>query len=163
MEKAYRNLGYILLLLIPLTFLGFHKTYFVQFPNFEENITTFIHLRAFIASIMIIAGIYSFDAGCFESVTAEGTIHGQVSAITFPSAILGIPLLGISFRKQVAFRKFMWYTLISAVLAGIFMVNMIGTFETSTYTGLWQRLPLLTIFIWTSVIGLSLFKANRET
>ena len=37
MEKAYKNLGYFFLLLIPLTFLGFYKTYFIQFPSFEEN------------------------------------------------------------------------------------------------------------------------------
>lgn len=54
MEKAYKNLGYFLLLLIPLAFLGFYKTYFVQFPNFEETITTFIHIHAFIASIWIL-------------------------------------------------------------------------------------------------------------
>lgn len=111
---------------------------------------------------MITAGIYSCDAGCFESVTKEGIIHGQVSAMTFPSVILGILLLGISFRKQVAFRKFMWYTLISAVLAGVFMVNMIGTFETRTFTGLWQRLLLFTVFTWSAVIGLYIYNSGKE-
>ena len=111
---------------------------------------------------MITAGIYSCDGDCFDSITTEGIIHGNVSAITFPSAILGILLLGISFRKQIAFRKFMWYTLISAVLAGLFMVNMIGTFETGILTGLWQRLLLFTIFAWTAVIGLYLFKSGKE-
>lgn len=111
---------------------------------------------------MITAGIYSCDADCFESVTKEGVIHGQVSAVTFPSVILGILLLGISFRKQVAFRKFMWYTLISAVLAGVFMVNMIGTFETRAFTGLWQRLLLFTVFTWTAVIGLYIYNSRKE-
>src|SRR6056297_319327 len=107
---------------------------------------------------MITAGIYSCDGDCFQSVTKEGIIHGQVSAITFPAIILGILLLGISFGKQIAFRKFMWYTILSAVLAGVFMVNMIGSIETRTYTGLWQRLLLLTVFTWTAVIGLNTYK-----
>lgn len=111
---------------------------------------------------MITAGIYSCDGGCFESVTKEGVIHGQVSAITFPAVILGILLLGISFRNQIAFRKFMWYTILSAVLAGIFMVNMIGSFETRTFTGLWQRLLLFTVFTWTVVIGLYMYKSGKE-
>lgn len=110
---------------------------------------------------MITAGIYSCDADCFESVTKEGVIHGQVSSITFPSVILGILLLGISFGNQVAFRKFMWYTLLTALLAGIFMVNMIGTFETRTFTGLWQRLLLLSVFTWTAVIGLFIYNSGK--
>jgi uncharacterized membrane protein SirB2 len=54
MEKAYKNLGYFLILLIPLTLLGFYKTYFNQIPVFEDNINTFIHLHAIIASIWIL-------------------------------------------------------------------------------------------------------------
>lgn len=109
---------------------------------------------------MITAGIYSCDGDCFDGITTEGIIHGKVSAITFPSAILGILFLGISFRKQKAFRKFMWFTLISAVLAGTFMVKMIGTFETRTFTGLWQRLLLFTVFTWTAVIGIDIYKSK---
>ncbi len=54
MEKAYKNLGYLLLLLIPLTLVGFFKTYFNQFPIFKDNITIFIHLHAFIALVWIV-------------------------------------------------------------------------------------------------------------
>ncbi len=41
MEKTYKYLGYFLLLLVPLTILAFFKTYFVQFPNFKEDIDSF--------------------------------------------------------------------------------------------------------------------------
>ena len=37
MEKAYKNLGYILILLIPLTFLAFFKTYFDQIAASFQN------------------------------------------------------------------------------------------------------------------------------
>ena len=53
MEKAYKNLGYVLLLLIPFTFFGFYKTYFNQFPTFEET-NTYIHIHATIASIWVL-------------------------------------------------------------------------------------------------------------
>jgi hypothetical protein len=54
MEKAYKNLGYFLILLVPLTLLGFYKTYFNQFPVFNDNTNIFIHLHAIIASIWIL-------------------------------------------------------------------------------------------------------------
>lgn len=54
MEKVYRNTGYFMLLLVVLVFLGFYKTYFNQFPDFNEKITLFHHLHAAIASVWIL-------------------------------------------------------------------------------------------------------------
>ena len=54
MEKAYKNTGYFMLLLIPLVILGFYKTYFSQFPDFNEKITLFHHLHAAVASVWIL-------------------------------------------------------------------------------------------------------------
>lgn len=87
MEKAYKNLGYFFLLMIPLIFLGFYKTYFVQFPNFEENITAFIHLHAFIASIWILLLIVQ----PLLIANKKQQLHrklGKLSYIVFPLLIL---------------------------------------------------------------------------
>ena len=43
MEKTYKNIGYIILLLIPLTIFGFFKTYFIKFPDFDENINLYLN------------------------------------------------------------------------------------------------------------------------
>ena len=53
MEKAYKNLGLVFLLFIPLTFLGFYKTYFVLSPEFAGTVDAYTHLHAVIASIWI--------------------------------------------------------------------------------------------------------------
>lgn len=53
MEKQYRNIGFIFLLFIPLTFLGFYKTYFVISPEFEGAVDAYTHIHAFIASLWI--------------------------------------------------------------------------------------------------------------
>lgn len=53
MEKQYRNIGFIFLLFIPLTFLGFYKTYFVLSPEFEGTVDAYTHIHAFIASFWI--------------------------------------------------------------------------------------------------------------
>jgi len=53
MEKKYRYLGYVLLLLFPLIFAGFYQTYFRNFP-FADRITYFEHLHAFIATVWVL-------------------------------------------------------------------------------------------------------------
>lgn len=53
MEKEYRNVGFIFLLFIPLTFLGFYKTYFVLSPEFTGTVGIYTHIHALVASIWI--------------------------------------------------------------------------------------------------------------
>ena len=87
MEKAYKKLGYFFLLMIPLIFLGFYKSYFVQFPNFEENITTFIHLHALISSIWILLLIVQ----PLLIANKKHQLHrklGKLSYVVFPLLIL---------------------------------------------------------------------------
>lgn len=54
MEKEYNNIGYVFLLFIPLTFLGFYKTYFVLSTEFKGTVDIYTHLHAFFASIWIV-------------------------------------------------------------------------------------------------------------
>lgn len=53
MEKEYRNIGYIFLLFIPLTLLGFYKTYFFLAPEFAGSLDVYTHIHAVIASLWI--------------------------------------------------------------------------------------------------------------
>jgi len=53
MEKEYRNIGFIFLLYIPLTFLGFYKTYFVLSPEYVGTVDAYTHIHAVIASLWI--------------------------------------------------------------------------------------------------------------
>jgi hypothetical protein len=86
MEKAYKNLGYILLLLIPFTFLGFYKSYFNQFPGFEDT-RTFIHLHAAIASIwVVILLVQPFLIR--NKKYKQHRIVGKISYVVFPLLIL---------------------------------------------------------------------------
>jgi FtsH-binding integral membrane protein len=87
MEKGYKNLGFILILLIPLTFLGFLKTYFIQIPTFEENITPYIHIHAVIASVWILILI----AQPLLIRNRKNKFHkkiGKISYVLFPLLIL---------------------------------------------------------------------------
>lgn len=93
MEKSYRNLGYIMILLIPLTFLAFYRSYFGLFPSFGESTTNYIHFHAFIASIwilMLIAQPILIRKRNFE-------LHRRIGKISY----LIFPLLILSFIPQM--------------------------------------------------------------
>ena len=46
MERAYRNLGFLLLILLPIFIAGFWIPYFSQIPHFDPSITTIVHIHA---------------------------------------------------------------------------------------------------------------------
>ena len=93
MDKSYRYLGYFFLLLIPLTFLGFYKTYIVQFPNFTKNITSFIHIHAFIATVWIAILIVQ----PFLIINKKYALHRKVGKLSY----IVFPLLILSFIPQI--------------------------------------------------------------
>ena len=86
MEKAYKNLGYIFLLLIPFTFLGFYKRYLVQFPAFDET-KTYIHIHAAIASIWLLMLIVQ-PFLIRNRKHKQHRIVGKISYLVFPLLIL---------------------------------------------------------------------------
>ena len=93
MEKKYKYLGYFIILLVPLTFLAFYKTYFVQFPNFENNITAYTHLHAFISTIWILILIVQ-PILIWNKKNVAHKIIGKLSYFMFPLLILSfIPLI----------------------------------------------------------------------
>jgi hypothetical protein len=93
MDKSYRYLGYFFLLLIPLTIAGFFKTYIVQFPNFEEDITYFIHAHTFIATLWI--GILIVQP--FLILNKKFAVHRKIGKISY----VVFPLLILSFVPQI--------------------------------------------------------------
>ncbi len=54
MERKYKNIGYFILLLIPLTIMGFFKSYISKFPIFDETIDFYDHLHAFVATLWLL-------------------------------------------------------------------------------------------------------------
>lgn len=46
MERAYRNVGYLFLALLPIFIAGFWIPYFSEFPRFDASITWAVHIHA---------------------------------------------------------------------------------------------------------------------
>ena len=93
MDRTYKYLGYFLLLLIPLTFAGFYKTYFEPFPNFGKNIDGYIHIHAVIASLWIAILIVQ----PFLIVNKKIALHRRVGKLSY----VVFPLLIISFIPRI--------------------------------------------------------------
>ena len=53
METNYRKLGYILLIIIPLVFIGFYPSYFGLFPEFNDHIDALVHLHFLLSAVWI--------------------------------------------------------------------------------------------------------------
>lgn len=87
MDKSYKFTGYFLLLLIPLVFAGFYKTYFEPFPNFKKNINALTHLHAFIAAIWVLLLIVQ-PFLIFNKKFALHRKAGKLSYVIFPLLIL---------------------------------------------------------------------------
>ena len=92
MERTYKYVGYFFLLLIPLIFAGFYKSYFQSFP-FAKNIHVFEHLHAFIASVWVLILIVQ-PFLIFNNKTALHRKVGKLSYFVFP-------LLVLSFIPQI--------------------------------------------------------------
>lgn len=110
---------------------------------------------------MALAGLFSCDLGCRPADSFESIVHDRISAITFMSAIIGILVSGFSFNHRSFFRKFSRYSKVTGLVSFALLIVMISSFDSRNLTGLWQRLLLLSLFLWTSRIGLHIFK-NSE-
>src|SRR5829696_7166331 len=87
MERKYKYLGYILLLLIPLTFFGFYKTYFQHFPSLSKKIDWFAHVHAFISALWLAMLIVQPILIAQRKYAAHRTI-GKFSYVVFSLLIL---------------------------------------------------------------------------
>jgi hypothetical membrane protein len=111
---------------------------------------------------MVVVGFFSCDPGCPREGSMENNLHDQISGPAFMCGILGILILGISFRRLHFWREFWLYSVVSALISVGFLLGLISSLEAYSYTGLWQRLLLLTIFLWIVMVGLKLFKSSMD-
>lgn len=93
MDRTYKYLGYFFLLLIPLMFAGFYKSYIQPFPDYDKNINALVHLHAFIASVWILMLIVQ----PFLIFNKRLALHRKIGKLSY----IIFPLLILSFIPQV--------------------------------------------------------------
>ncbi|WP_282043696.1 hypothetical protein [Winogradskyella flava] len=101
MEKAYRNIGFVFLLFIPLTFLGFYKTYFALSPEFVGTVDFYTHFHALVASIWMTLLITQPLLIRFKNFKLH-RFFGKISYVVFVALILSfIPQMIKEYGKNL--------------------------------------------------------------
>jgi len=111
---------------------------------------------------MTTVGFFSCDEGCPREGSLENNIHDSISGPIFICGILGVLFLGFAFRR-LAYMKPLWlYSVISAGLSIVFLLSLINSFDSGRFTGTWQRLLILTLFLWFGIVGWRVFRYERS-
>ena len=106
------------------------------------------------------AGLYSCDPGCpSQNLSSEATMHRTASIVSFSAGILGIALWAYCFRPLVAWRSLWRYSAISSAVALALLLVLDASEESRAFTGVWQRLSIVTLDLWCAVVGLRAFRS----
>ncbi|WP_455169914.1 hypothetical protein [Aegicerativicinus sediminis] len=93
MEKAYKNLGYIFLLLIPMAILAFYKSYLVKSPLNNDRIDGYIHFHAVVAAMWVVLLISQPLLLRYKQFKAHRLL-GKISYLIFGLLVLSfLPLI----------------------------------------------------------------------
>lgn len=100
MEKIYKNAHYLFIAVLLMVFVGFFKTYFVKFPNFE-GFTTALHFHGFM--VLIWLGMLIIQPILIKrNKLALHRIIGKLSYLVFPLMVISmIILIRINFMKNI--------------------------------------------------------------
>jgi len=109
-----------------------------------------------------ISGFVSCDPGCPQAGgSLENFIHDKIAPISFLCLIAATGILGVSFRRIPEWRSLSLYSGLTSVIALALLIALVGSLETRALTGLWQRLMLSALFLWTAVLGYRAFRGAR--
>jgi hypothetical protein len=106
------------------------------------------------------AGVYSCDPGCpRQNVSFEATLHRVVSIISCTAGILGTALWAYRFRALAAWRSLWGYSAVSSAVALALLLVLNASEESRAFTGVWQRLFVVTLDLWCAVVGIRVFRS----
>lgn len=146
--------------------LTFIVTFRTLFPNGIANAAGSLFLAIFAVNLFL-AGVYSCDVGCSPvDPSRDQRLHDLVSIIAFPAFILGVLIWGLAFCRQIDWRGFGVYSLVTAVISVFLLVVMVQSEATRDGTGAYQRLFLAVLFVWLMALAIRLrrdFQVDKHT
>lgn len=104
---------------------------------------------------LALAGTFPCSPGCPQE---RLTLHDGVSVAAFLSAIAGIGLSAYVFCAVPLWRPLWIYSAFSSGAALCFLVLLAGSIDSRSLTGLWQRLLIGTLFLWSALTSLRAFR-----
>ena len=109
-----------------------------------------------------ISGLVSCDPGCpAVGGTTANFIHDKIAPISFLCLIAATGILSVQFRRLPVWRSRSVYSGLTSLAALLLLVALVGSLETRALTGLWQRLMLGSLFLWTTVVGFRAFRGEQ--
>jgi hypothetical protein len=87
MERAYRNVGYVLACLLPIFIVGFWIPYFSQIPHFDESITAAVHIHALLLFSFLVLLIVQPLAIRYNAFSTHRTL-GKLTNVLIPFALV---------------------------------------------------------------------------
>ena len=87
MERAYRNVGYVLACLLPIFIVGFWIPYFSQIPHFDESITAAVHIHALLLFSFLVLLIVQPLAIRYNAFSTHRTL-GKLTNVVMPFVLV---------------------------------------------------------------------------
>lgn len=87
MERAYRNVGYVLLFLLPIFIAGFWIPYFSEIPHFDQSITIAVHVHAVLLFAFLVLLIVQPLAIRYNAFSTHQTL-GKLTTILIPFVLV---------------------------------------------------------------------------
>lgn len=102
MERAYRNLGYVLTLLLPIFVAGFWIPYLSEIPHFEQSITAAVHIHAVLLFSFLLLLIVQPLAIRYKAFSMH-RILGKLANILIPLALVfSVAMLWKEYHEHLA-------------------------------------------------------------
>lgn len=101
MERAYRNVGYVLIVLLPIFIAGFWIPYLSEIPHFDQSITTAVHVHAVLLFCFLVLLIIQPLAIRYKAFSTH-RILGKLSNILIPFALVfSIAMLSKEYHEHL--------------------------------------------------------------
>jgi hypothetical protein len=102
MERAYRNIGYVLLVLLPIFIAGFWIPYLSQIPHFDQSITAAVHVHAVVQFSFLILLVIQPLAIRYKAFSTHRFL-GKLSNILIPLVLLfSVAMLWKEYHEHLA-------------------------------------------------------------
>jgi hypothetical protein len=102
MERAYRNLGYVLIVLLPVFIAGFWIPYLSEFPRFDSSITTAVHVHAILLFCFLILLVFQPIAIRFKAFSTHRRL-GKLTNILMPFILIfSVAMLWKEYHEHLA-------------------------------------------------------------
>lgn len=105
------------------------------------------------------SGMMSCDLGCPQGEgSLENVVHNTIAPVSFLCLIAAMAMLGIRLRSFPAWRHLSLFSLLASAAALCLLVVLAGSLDSRVLTGLWQRLLLAVLFMWSAIVGVEAFR-----